>query len=98
ERLGKLYTYAHMRYDQDTTNSAYQAMNQKAESVLTTASSNMSFIVPEILQIDEETINGFLNEHKELQLYKKTLDEIYIQRKHILSYKEEVMLSEASEA
>src|SRR5699024_4544652 len=24
ERLGKLYTYAHMRYDQDTTNSFYQ--------------------------------------------------------------------------
>ena len=23
-RLGKLYTYAHMRYDQDTTNSFYQ--------------------------------------------------------------------------
>lgn len=98
ERLGKLYTYAHMRYDQDTTNSTYQAMNQKAESVLTAASSNMSFIVPEILQIDEETINGFLTEHKGLQLYKKTLDEIARQRAHILSEKEEVLLSEASEA
>src|SRR5690625_212343 len=98
ERLGKLYTYAHMRYDQDTTNSMYQAMNQKAESILTTASSNMSFIVPEILQIDEKTINSFLNEHKGLQLYKKTLDEIARQRAHILSEKEEVLLSEASEA
>src|SRR5690625_3806352 len=76
ERLGKLYTYAHMRYDQDTTNSTYQAMNQKAETFLTAASSNMSFIVPEILQIDEETIYGFLTEHKGLQLYQKTLDEI----------------------
>src|SRR5699024_9186172 len=98
ERLGKLYTYAHMRYDQDTTNSAYQAMNQKAESVLTTASSNMSFIVLEILQIDEETINGVLNEHKELQLYKKTLHEISRQRAHILNEKVEVLLSEASAA
>ena len=98
ERLGKLYTYAHMRYDQDTTNSMYQAMNQKAESILTTASSNMSFIVPEILQIDDKTINSFLNEHKGLQLYKKTLDEIARQRAHILSEKEEVLLSEASEA
>src|SRR5699024_3358184 len=97
ERLGKLYTYAHMRYDQDTTNSAYQAMNQKAESVLTTASSNMSFIVPEIIQIDEETINGFLNEHKELQLYKNTLDEISRQRAHTLSEKEQLLLSQASE-
>src|SRR5699024_9033192 len=45
ERLGKLYTYAHMRYDQDTTNSFYQAMNAKADNVLTLASSLMSFIV-----------------------------------------------------
>ncbi|MFP3359192.1 oligoendopeptidase F, partial [Planococcus sp. SIMBA_143] len=26
-KLGKLYTYAHMRYDQDTTNSHYQGLN-----------------------------------------------------------------------
>src|SRR5690625_4405509 len=31
ERLGKLYTYAHMRYDEDTTNAFYQGLNQKAE-------------------------------------------------------------------
>src|SRR5699024_2287507 len=98
EGLGKLYTYAHMRYDQDTTHSAYEEMNQKAESVLTTASSHLSYIVAEILRLCEETINGCLNEHKELQVYKKTLDEISRQRAHILSEKEEVLLSEASEA
>src|SRR5699024_11814684 len=31
ERLGKLYSYSHMRNDEDTTNSKYQAMNQRAE-------------------------------------------------------------------
>src|SRR5699024_10637320 len=97
-RLGKLYTYAHMRYDQDTTNSTYQAMNQKAESVLTAASSNMSFIVPAILQIDEVTINGFLTVYKGLQLYQKSLIEIARERAHSVSEKEEVLLSEASEA
>lgn len=98
ERLGKLYTYSHMKYDEDTTNSTYQAMNQKAESILTIASSNMSYIVPEILKIDEEKIESFLNEKPELKEYKKTLDEIARQRAHILSEKEEVLLSEASEA
>src|SRR5699024_12521550 len=73
-------------------------MNPNAESVLTAASSNMSFIVTEIVQIDEETINGFLTKHNGLQLYKKTLEEIARQRAHILSEKEEVLLSEASEA
>lgn len=98
ERLGKLYTYSHMRYDQDTTNAFYQAMNQKAESVITLASSTMSYIVPEILQIDEEKISAFLEENEGLRNYKKTLDEITRQKEHILSEKEEVLLSEAQEA
>src|SRR5690625_2634390 len=98
ERLGKLFTYSHMRYDEDTTNALYQGMNQKAESILTLASSNMSYIVPEILQIEEEKINQFFKEKKELNQYKKTLDEIMRKRKHILSEKEEKLLSEASEA
>jgi len=97
ERLGKLYTYAHMRYDQDTTNSFYQGLNSQAETLLTVASSAMSYIVPEILSMDEQKINQFLEEKKELQRYKKVLDEINRQRPHILSEKEEALLAEASE-
>ncbi|MEI3604899.1 oligoendopeptidase F [Pseudogracilibacillus sp. SE30717A] len=98
ERLGKLYTYSHMKYDEDTTNSFYQAMNQKAESILTLASSTMSFIVPEILKIDHTKLESFQKDKKELQEYKLTLDEISRQKEHILSEKEEVLLSEASES
>ncbi|MFD2629689.1 oligoendopeptidase F [Oceanobacillus kapialis] len=96
-RLGKLYTYAHMRYDEDTTNSWYQGLNAKAENVLTQASSQMSFIVPEILAMEEGKIETFLEEHSDLQTYKKTLDEITRQRPHVLSQKEEALLAEASE-
>lgn len=98
ERFGKLYTYSHMRYDEDTTNTTYQAMNQKADTLLTAYSSKMSFIVPEILEIDQATIDQFLTEHEGLSSYKKVLDEISRQRKHVLSEKEEMLLSEASEA
>ncbi|HLQ95429.1 MAG TPA: oligoendopeptidase F [Pseudogracilibacillus sp.] len=98
ERLGKLFTYAHMRSDEDTTNDFYQALNLKAENLLTHFSSQMSFIVPEIIQMDEETLEEFLQEKPELQHYKKTLDEISRQRKHVLSEQEEVLLSEASDA
>lgn len=97
ERIGKLYTYAHMRHDQDTTNSVYQAMNTKAENVITQLSSAMSFIVPEILAIDETTLNDFMKEKAELKLYKHALNEITRQRPHILSEKEEELLAEASE-
>ncbi|MBP1947229.1 oligoendopeptidase F [Virgibacillus litoralis] len=97
ERIGKLFTYAHMRSDQDTTNSTYQEMNSKAENLLTLASSSMSYIVPEILAMDEEKLESFVNEKKELKLYDKTLDEISRQRPHVLSEKEEELLAEASE-
>ncbi|WP_042224647.1 oligoendopeptidase F [Oceanobacillus manasiensis] len=97
QRLGKLYTYAHMRYDEDTTNSWYQGLNAKAENVLTQASSEMSFIVPEILAMEEGKIETFLEENQNLQAYKKTLDEITRQRPHVLSQKEEALLAEASE-
>ncbi|GAB3059854.1 oligoendopeptidase F [Virgibacillus ainsalahensis] len=97
ERLGKLFTYAHMRSDQDTTNSFYQGLNAQAENVLTKASSSMSYIVPEILAMDESKLKGFLEEKEELQLYKKTLDEITRQRPHVLSEKEEALLAEASD-
>ncbi len=98
ERLGKLYTYAHMRYDEDTTNSFYQGMNQKAESLLTFASSEMSFIVPEILQIEEEKIKSFLEANDDLKLYEKALERIMRFRDHTLSEREERLLSEASDA
>src|SRR5690625_2238479 len=54
-KLGRLYTYAHMRYDQDTTNSFYQGLNDRASQLLTMISNAASFVTPELLSIAEET-------------------------------------------
>ncbi|SDJ44904.1 oligoendopeptidase F [Salimicrobium halophilum] len=97
ERLGKLFTYAHMRSDQDTTNAYYQEMNTKAESLLTEASQAMSFIVPEILSLPEGTIDKFLEDYEPLKHYEHTLNEITRQKEHILSEKEEKLLAGFSE-
>ncbi|WP_223700674.1 oligoendopeptidase F [Sutcliffiella deserti] len=96
-RLGKLYTYAHMRYDQDTTNSFYQGLNDRATNLYTQVASALSFVVPEILTMKEEEIARFLQEKEELALYEHSLDEINRQRPHILSAKEEALLAQASE-
>ncbi|MCA1031078.1 oligoendopeptidase F [Bacillus timonensis] len=96
-RLGKLYTYAHMRYDQDTTNSFYQGLNDRATNLYTQAGSAFSYIVPEILSIDEAKIQSFLEEKEELKVYSHALDEINRQRPHILSAKEEALLAQAGE-
>ncbi len=96
-KLGKLYTYAHMRYDQDTTNSFYQGLNDRASNLYTQVGSALAFMVPEILGIDEDKLKSFLKENEELRLYEKALDEITRQRPHVLSAKEEALLAQASE-
>ncbi|URM32025.1 oligoendopeptidase F [Cytobacillus firmus] len=96
-RLGKLYTYAHMRYDQDTTNSFYQGMDDKIKNLYSEAASALAYIVPELLAEDEEKIAGFLKEKTELQLYKHSLEEINLQRPHVLSAEQESLLAQASE-
>lgn len=97
ERLGKLYTYSHMRYDQDTTNSFYQGMDDRAKTLYSQAASAFSFVVPEILSIEEEKLNSYIEEKEELKLYKHAIEEINLQRPHVLSANEEALLAKASE-
>ena len=97
ERLGKLYAYSHMRYDQDTTNSFYQGLDDRMKNLYAQAASGLAFIVPEILSIDEEKLKGFLNEKEELKLYEHSLEEINLQRPHVLPAEQEALLAEASE-
>ncbi|MCF6136857.1 oligoendopeptidase F [Pseudalkalibacillus berkeleyi] len=96
-RLGKLYTYAHMRYDQDTTNSFYQGLNDRAASLATETGSHLSYIVPEILSLEESVIRSFVDQKEELKLYEHFLDEINRSRPHVLSNKEEALLAGVSE-
>lgn len=97
KKLGKLFTYAHMRYDQDTTNSHYQGLNDRASNLATQVSSSLAFVVPEILSIPEREIEAYLKENKDLQLYAQALDEINRQRPHVLSKEEEAILAGISD-
>ncbi|MFT8322324.1 MAG: oligoendopeptidase F [Bacillus sp. (in: firmicutes)] len=96
-RLEKLYTYAHMRYDQDTTNSFYQGFDSRIKNLYAHTASALAYIVPEILSIEEETVTSFLEGKKELKLYEKVLEEINLQRPHVLSADQESLLAQASE-
>jgi oligoendopeptidase F len=98
ERTGKLYVYAHMRYDQDTTNTFYQGLDDRAKYLYTQLSSALSFMVPEILSIPEERLKQFIAQNEDLKLYEHALEEITRKRPHVLSAEQEEMLAEASQA
>ncbi|MFB4165710.1 oligoendopeptidase F [Alteribacillus sp. JSM 102045] len=97
ERFGRLFTYAHMRYDQDTGNSFYQGLEDRASGLAAKLGQKMAFIVPEILSIPEEKLDQFLKEHNDLKLYQHALNEINEQRPHILNESEESILAQVSE-
>ncbi|MFC4712646.1 oligoendopeptidase F [Planococcus dechangensis] len=97
ERLRRLYTYAHMRYDQDTTNSTYQAMDSRIKSLFAKVGAGLSFLTPEILSLDESKLNAYVAEHEGLQLYKHALEELNTMRPHVLKAEQEALLAQLSE-
>lgn len=96
-KLGKLYTYAHMRSDEDTANSFYQGLNDRAAGLATRVGSALSFVVPEILAIDENKLASFLDENEDLQLYRFALEKINHQREHVLPAEQEAILAQTGE-
>ncbi|MEK4522839.1 oligoendopeptidase F [Psychrobacillus sp. FSL W7-1457] len=96
-RLRKLYTYAHMRNDQDTSNSKYQALDSRIKSLYVKVSTELSFLVPEILSLDETVLGNYLKENNDLQVYKQMLEEINKERPHVLPKEQEALLAQFSE-
>ncbi len=97
ERVYRLYTYSHMRYDQDTTNSHYQAMDGRMKKLLTKISTGLSFMTPEILALEEDKVTSYLSEHDGLQLYAQVLKEINEMRPHVLPAEQEALLAQFSQ-
>lgn len=95
--LNKLYAYAHMKADEDTANATFQALYDRVRGLGALVGSKLSFIVPEILAIDEEKLKGFIEENDDLKLYRHALEEITRQRPHVLDEEKEALLAEASE-
>lgn len=97
ERFGRLFSYAHMKYDQDTGNSHYQGLEDRASGLAARLGQAMAFVTPEILAVPEQTLASFMEEHEGLALYKQALEEINNKRPHILTEAEESIMAQAAE-
>lgn len=95
--LGILYNYAHLNADVDTTDSKYQAMQTRVEGLLSRFGAALSFYDSELLEAEEDTVKGYLEENDALKLYEHQFDRLFKRRPHTLSEKEERLLASASE-
>ncbi|MDY5264586.1 MAG: oligoendopeptidase F [Eubacteriales bacterium] len=94
ERLERVYVYAYLMRDQDTTDSVNNARATKTDILLTKFSTITSYILPELTSESDEYLEG-LTSDENFAKYKVTLKEILRTKKHILSEKEERILSKA---
>jgi oligoendopeptidase F len=95
--LEQLAAYAHMRKDEDNTNSTYQALNDRVMSLAVKTESATSYMTPEILALPAEKLYQFLDQEKGLQLYKHELEDLLREKEHVRSAEVEALLAEVGE-
>lgn len=97
DRFESVYLYASLCQDKDTRVADYQAMAGKAMSLYVELEAAESFDTPEILAIDDKTLERFYAEKPELELYRRYIDIVRDRREHTLSDAEEKLLAAAGD-
>ena len=97
-KLYKLYYYAHLKYDQDTTNAKYQEMEGKITILLNKYGELTSYVYPEFMQKDFDYVKSLIDKNNLLKEYEHNLENFYRNKGHNLSYEEERILNILSDA
>ncbi|MBN2780868.1 MAG: oligoendopeptidase F [Candidatus Marinimicrobia bacterium] len=95
--LDKMYVAAHLLKDQDTKNSASQAMASRIASLNQRFYQERAFLWPELQTIPEKKLNQFVQSSDYLQQYRHAFDDMVRQKEHILSEREEELLAMAGD-
>lgn len=95
-RISHNYVYTNMKHHEDTRINENQAKATKAEMMSNDFSRATSYIVPEIISMDPDTLDSYMRDDK-IAHYKKMVDEILRDKPHTLSQKEEEILAQVGE-
>ena len=95
--LSKIYVYSYLGFYDNMGDVKFQEYKEKANSLMVKAGSVTSFIVPEVLSSDYSVVLDYVEKNKDLELYKYSLEKIFREKSHVLSEKEEKILSDLGE-
>lgn len=95
--LEKIYTYAHLRHDEDVAEADTKNAYEEAVNLYHTFREKSAFLEPELLLMPEATFQEMIN-NPLLKDYKVYLSGVYRMRPHTLSEDKEQLLSMASKA
>ena len=94
--LEKIYNYASLSYDLDTSNNKALALKEKAVDLYQEYNKQVSFFTPKFLSLEKEVVDNFYKECSKLKKYKISLDRIYRYKEHTLNEENEELLSKIS--
>ena len=89
----KLYVYVMLKGDYDLSDNDAALKESEVINLLTDFDVASTFIVTDLVKIDEEELNKYFNECESLNEYKHDILDIIRQKEHLLSEKEEVMIN-----
>src|SRR5207302_1642848 len=95
--LGKLFSYAHMKRDEDTTKSATQALHDRVVGLYARFGAAAAFYTPEIVALDPATVESWLRTEPELSAYRFLLESTLRQKPHVRSTEVEGLLAQSME-
>jgi oligoendopeptidase F len=93
----RVCVYAKMKKDEDTRVGKYQALSDKAQGLIAKASAQTSFFIPELLEIPDDTLEEYLEDCAQLQIYRHVIRQIQREKAHVLSKSEEKLMARFSE-
>jgi oligoendopeptidase F len=95
KEMGRLFSYASMKSDEDTVNLKYLGFKQEMQQLSTNYNSKAAFITPEIAELNKQQIDNFMEQQPGLKIYKMDLYNILRMKAHTLSESGEKLLAEA---
>ena len=95
--VGMLFSYAQMRFDEDTANQAAAALRDRAIGAITRVSAAAAFAEPELLAIPPARLDALLAAAPALALYTHYLHNLRRRAPHVRSGEVEQLLAQAGE-
>ncbi len=95
--LDKVYTYAHLKADENTADSKNSSRLDQVVAKYAEIEGETAWFDPEILALPDDKLKSYL-ESPALSFYKRTLEELLKDRPHTLSEPEEKILGSVSDA
>lgn len=92
--INRLAVYAYQLSDSDAKQTFAQTMRQEVDKLDTDFNAVASFILPEIISLNDKTVEKFLTENESLKLYNQYLNDVRRFKKYTRNSSEEEIISQ----